>query len=489
MADDLKISQLGKSFKRVLYIVKYIWTFLWRRVFTWGILQDPVGRWALAIIFIVYFIFSNIVSYSLFSGGNTNKDVGSAVIDIYGINSILAVLLIYIIIKTLFSRAGALYEMTYNFPMSSKERSLAFIIFEILALSILIFFAIGSSMTPLLLVYGQNTVRRGITSILLPMIIIYTVVLLLNAVINRILQTVRLENLSIIIQNSFLLAIVFWYNSNLFQSLQITLREDVEGKAPTFPTLIFTKIDIHAGALGVISFFLFLVIGLFILVFSIAPSMYISSNENLKTPIPFIGYRIMPYLAQYYRNVDTWLAFIGTAFIYVILINSQIFNPLVSIEPVAFLGVYAYSSTRTIRAFNTWERRGWVLYLYMLIPQLIFILALSFPAFIYDLLSEDRTDGIYVIGALIFTSLITNFIGILFPPEKNNPFSVIIGMIALLGVSVIAVVSIIVFQPMQWLSVLLGIMTILGVVLLSIYAVSVNERKIRCEYFVTSSKD
>ena len=489
MIDNLKVSRLGKSLKRILYTVKYIWIFLWRRVFTWGILQDPVGRWILVIIFITYFIFSNLVSYSLFSGGDANKNVGRAVIDIYGVNSILSVLLIYVIVKTLFSRAGALYEMTYNFPMSGKERSLAFVIFEIAALIIFIFFAIGSSIIPLLLVYGQDVVRRGVTSILLPMVVVYAAMLLLNSVISRVLQIIRLENLSIVFHNSILLAIVFWYNSNLFNSLQITLREGVEGKPPTFPTLIFSRIDIQAGALGVISLFFILLLLLFIFIFSVAPSMYVSSNENIKTPIPSMGYRVMPYIAQYYRNIDTWLGFIGTVFIYVVLANSQIFNPLVSIEPVAFLGVYAYSATRTIRLFNTWERRGWVLYVYMLIPQLIFILTLSFPAFIYDFLSEDRMDGIYVIVSLIITLLITNFIGILFPPEKNNPFSVIVGMFALLGVSVIAVVSIIVFQPMQWLSVLLGIMAIFGVVMLSIYAVSINERKIRYEYFVTSGKD
>lgn len=148
----------------------------------------------------------------------------------------------------------------------------------------------------------------------------------------------------------------------------------------------------------------------------------------------------------------------------------------------AFLGIYAYASSEPLRRLTPFRQSAGVFYLQLIGSQATIMLALGAVLGTVYLAQGGQLSAILsVFGFGLMSIVMTNLVGIIFPPEKGNPFSVVIGVILLLSVVATFAVGLNMFGLPTEVNVTI-IAVLLGfAVFFSVLGISRNEKGVRHE--------
>jgi hypothetical protein len=180
------------------------------------------------------------------------------------------------------------------------------------------------------------------------------------------------------------------------------------------------------------------------------------------------------YVAVFQRNTNIIEQFIIATILFVNLFISKYEMSYFSFLFIATNSVYYYVNSTSLRSY-IFQKKYSVLkdYIYSILSQCISIFTISLPfVMISNLLNFSQIIlGMYIVS--VFSSVIVFFmIGLLFPPKKENPFSVIIGVAIIFIVMFSLIIVFFVLQLEKNVIILL-----LGLILVFVIGVSIMSMK------------
>src|SRR5581483_7389775 len=97
---------------------------------------------------------------------------------------------------------------------------------------------------------------------------------------------------------------------------------------------------------------------------------------------------------------------------------------------ITFQGVYAFSNSEPLRRMVTYPGRTVANYLRLVGSQGVLLMVVGIPVITISLSQGITFEAcLPVLGLCLSNILISTLVGIAFPPEKGNPFTVIMGVL------------------------------------------------------------
>jgi hypothetical protein len=419
-------------FDKVWEVFKLLCKFLERNVLNSGILKNKLFRMMAAGILILLILGMSVMVYMFFKTTDSSIGQTTIVLDIYGCTVFMWTYIIFLFMKILFIKKDSFARFAQQLPMTNKEKNTAVLIFEV-CMSLLAVNIIASSVVFALLArYGSAFVFRIICNIYFMNITSYLVLELLYRLILWILNVLKIVRMQSAVIICFLSAILILIYSIFYTRIVDMLLLNYEEKKGTSPLLIFTYLmDKYSFALSV-AFFLCVVTILGILILIIPNNISSSANLFLKLGNSKRMTVLHGYFLNISRRIDTYNYLFIITFVYILSVICNVPKAYYLILILAVNGVYAYIQTDNLRILLMQKKYGVIGdYLYLILSQTIYISIAAVPFIIVSCIRGDDFISSLLLFPLILLSVIMfTLVGIVFPPKRENPFSVFIGFIA-----------------------------------------------------------
>lgn len=417
---------------QIFSMVKLFLIFFRRDVLSVGILKQKIFRLLLVLVGVLLLIVVTSAMYMFFGEiGNKDRQV-DIILDVYTVTISLWTVLIFIFLKVLFSKSGEFLKMTYNLPVTMKERNLSLLIFELFISIGLILLISSSILLSLTLRYDFIYTTTLICNILYLNLTFYLILQAIDKVIALILHVCKMSKFKNIISlSAFLILFVLLYNLST-DIVDTMLLNHLNGKQ-TESIFLFWEIQHEEYGFTLTTIFfiiLFIVLSLFIIL--LPDHSYFDIKRFINIPNFTKGQN---YWGIYFYNLIRRMEnFNYIAISYIIFIYFYYWNIQHLMFPIlifSIIGVYTYTQTECIRIFQI--KLGysvWKDYFILIGSLFIYGVVITLPMLVFVLI-EMEYIWINLSAYLFFflAILLTTMIGILFPPKRENPFSVILSFL------------------------------------------------------------
>ncbi len=415
--------------KSVLTLTGFLSLFLVRRILRRGALRLAVVRWGLAgaalLAFAAFCAFGIVTLRQLID----DPALLVPLLRVAGTAVPMWVLAIFTVVRVLFMKSSDLVELTFGFPLTNRARALGFMLFEAMLVGVGVTVILGALVAGALSLGGIGMLDDVVACLVLPTGVSYLLASVYYLLLERILLQFRLARL-----RAFLVPVVL---AGTLIALAVAVSGQSErvlfaaiGEDEYFaPQLLFADLAAAHGLLAAVGAGLVAVALLVVLVCSATPRQFDPTRRFARAPRVLGSSEFGAYVLAHIRAIETLtvagLVFAGSYALFV----ADIRLPPFLLIAVTIQGVYAYVSTEPLRACGP-RRHGPVRrYLLVLGPQLLALLVCAVPAGILSALTGIGWGEILmVIGFCASNTVVLTLAGIAFPPEKGNPFSVVVGV-------------------------------------------------------------
>lgn len=475
-------------FSAVYQLVHFYFLFLRRRVLGRGVLANRPIRYGAFFGVLALYTGYVLLSISVVRQTFNNPEIIAPILEGMGISSIFWVAAFYTIVRILFLKADELTELTYTLPATNKERLIASVVFEMLLVGTATIALSSALAIACSIVVGWKAAELFLFGVVSPALVTYLILLVIHLGVEQLLALVgmaRLRGLVIPALLAGLMAVAFsLMRDQSIEYMRIRLLEDT---APWVPQLAFLRIEeAIGGPLGAAGAVLALlgVCGLLLaLAIAIAPKDYTPLRSYfLALPGSLANTRFGALVLMQFRSFENQFVLVS-AVVAAFAIPWKSWNaPPAYIMLPAFLGIYAYASSEPLRRLTPFRQSAGVFYLQLIGSQATIMLALgAVLGTVYLAQGGQLSDILTVFGFGLVSIVMTNLVGIIFPPEKGNPFSVVIGVILLLSVVATFALGLNMFGLPTEVNVTI-IAVLLGfAVFFSVLGISRNEKGVRHE--------
>lgn len=464
----------------VLTLARYILIFFLRRVLGASLLKSKFARFSVIGAALAVISLLSIIAYTFLKSLNLDEDLIDLLLDLSSISAVFWVIVVFTFTKVLFSKSDDLLELTFHLPVTNHQRALSLMIFEttiVLGVTLLIF---ASSIAPITLLYGFEAILKIFTAIVYPIFTVYLMLAIFYNFILYLLKFLRLARIQIMVFSVISLGFLYFYNV-YSRSAVIEVSDGYLTNAESH--ILPATYSVLANSIGFLQtsvIFVFVIfLGLFLIAVT-APGTHIRSKKYIYFPIPVgcMRHTLSYYIAQNLRTQETVLAAMVSLVIYFALLHGHQAPPLVSLSTFSIIGLYAFEATKGLRSLDfTLHGRQIRQYILIIAAPIFTVTAFSLPLLLGILLvGMPLSDNLVSLGGAYGGILISTLIGIMFPPERDNPFSVFVGFTAFLAISLLVILCLGVLSlptPVLILSLLLGFAII---VYYSIQGIMFNER-------------
>ncbi|WP_333887895.1 hypothetical protein [Clostridium sp.] len=418
-------------FDKVWEVFKLLCKFFERNVLSLGILKNKLFRVIVAGILILLIFSISMMVYMFFK--NTDSSIGqtSIVLDIYSCTIVMWTYIIFLFMKILFIKKDSFTRFTQQLPVTHKEKNTAVLVFEV-CMSLLAVNIIASSVVFALIArYGFVLGFRIICDIYFMNVASYLVLELLYRLILWILDVLKIVRMRSAIIICFLSAILVLIYSIFYIRIVDMLLLNYADKKGTSILLIFTYLmDKYSFALSV-TFFLCVITILCILIVIIPNNMNSSTNLFLRLGKSKRITMLHGYFLNISRRIDTYNYLFIITFVYILSVICNVSKAYYLVLVLAVNGVYTYVQTDDLRILLVQKKYSIVSdYVYLILSQTIYMSIVAVPFIIVSCICGDDFISSLLLFPLILLSVIMfTLVGIVFPPKRENPFSVFIGFI------------------------------------------------------------
>jgi hypothetical protein len=116
--------------KSVVLLFRLFWLFIVRRVLGRGLLASAAARLSALFLVLAAFAGFNVLSYVVIRQYLGGTGLLEPVLQVANASVGFWVLIAYTLIRVLFMKADELLKLSFNLPVTNKERTLAFALFE-----------------------------------------------------------------------------------------------------------------------------------------------------------------------------------------------------------------------------------------------------------------------------------------------------------------------------------------------------------------------
>ncbi len=404
--------------------------FLTRRVLSIGLLRTTAVRWALLLVGVIAQVGLTAVSVLALEELFVERDTLRLLLESAALTAGFATLIAFVFVKLMFLKSSTVLNFTRQLPTTDRERSTALLVFE--ALMVLV--ATGALLAPLTtastIVVGADGVTLVLAAVVYPTLLFYLCLALgYNLLVRFLLLTGWVRAAQLVASTAFAVLIFVYQGQTGALIERITGAYLADTTAHTGINAFLVLADTSATLATLV--FLTATAVLVGLVVVTAPALPLSGRRYLRVPVRGIGdTRLAVYLAAALRRWETLFAAVlafATAG-YLVATGSEVIAFASGL--LLFECIFAYVASRPIFGVGhlsdgVGKRLGM-----MLAAQAVTILLLSAPISLAALALGNAPATIgqfYAAAASAVVVLI--FIGIALPPEKDNPFSVFLGLL------------------------------------------------------------
>jgi hypothetical protein len=418
-------------------LVRFFLVFLMRRVLSRGILRSKSAR-ILAVAgvtaaFVAYSLLSVVVLRQMFGG----TEYIAAILKSAAVSTLFWVAVTYTIIRVLFLKADELLQLSFALPVTNKERTLAFTIFEALIVMAALCWAFGGFGIACLVLIGPTALALLLTGIAMPAISLYLCFSAGYLLFERVLSISGLARLRGLLLPAALAAVLLLAFSAVNAQSEEFLRAFAAGSPYFAPQLLYSWIAETAGILpATAGFIAFCMVGL-VLINVAAPRSYVPVKKYFKVlPTWLATTRFGAYLLVLVRSFETGVVLLFTAIATALVWAYRLDIPPFAMLLVTFQGVYAFSNSTALRRIGPHMSRPLLDYSCLVGTQALLLVVIAVPV---SVVSADAgvslVTSIAIAGFGFANIVLSSLVGIIFPPERGNPFSVLIGVFLMMVVA------------------------------------------------------
>nr|WP_314844655.1 hypothetical protein [uncultured Microbacterium sp.] len=415
---------------QVLSLTGFLTLFLTRRVLHRGALRLAIVRWTLAAICVAVF-----VGFCALGVLTLRQLVGDPamlrpLLRVAGAAVPLWILALFTVVRIMFMKSSELVELTYCFPLTNRARTLGFMLFEALLVGLGVTVILGALVSGALAVGGVAILDDIVTCLVMPAVVSYLLASVYYLSLERVLMRFRLARL-----RAFLVPVIFGatliavYLGVTAQSERVLFAAAGEGEFFAVQ-LVFADMAAAVGMLPTTLIWLVAVALLVCAVCLVTPHTFEPTRRFVALPRLLGRSEHGAYFDAHLRAIETLTVYgIVLAGSYALLLLDIAIPPLLLIA-LTVQSVYAYESTIPLRACGPRRHGAPARYLLLLVPQLVGLLLCAVPvALMSALTGVGWVEILTIVGFSASNIIVLTLAGIVFPPEKGNPFSAVVGVI------------------------------------------------------------
>lgn len=421
----------------VLHLTKFLFLFFTRRLLARGIMQYPGAKWIIAGgVTLAYGGYCALVYYVV-QGMILNESIVNFVIKTFTVTSSLWVILFFMIVRILFMKADKLIELTHTLPVTNKQRTLAYTIFE----AVTVFTGVAIVCAPLVACLsfkgGVIVLPDLFFGIIAQIIVLYLLVDAFYLCLERVFILLNLTRWRSFLIPSVLAVLIVLTYKYVEQETQALTDAFFEQKTHYGYSHTFVWIYDNWGVFAAVGAAVGVILGILALILLLAPNRHLAVKQFFKFPLGTKMSLFACYIRAYLRPGEFLLStlFVLAFSIFVYFIPGN--YPPYWLGILSMQGVYALSNTESLRRSYRFKISPLAQYGYFFGAYLLIISVVAVPVLIaYALKGLILTEIFRSIAICLFSLISAICVSIFFPAEKHNPFAILIGFsvaIALMG--------------------------------------------------------
>lgn len=414
-----------------LVLARMLLVFFVRKVLAVGALRSPVVRLLLAAGAVLLAVVCTGAAFLFLRPLAADRQVWELVLETTTVSALLWTQCAFLFVKVLFLNSEGLLELSFHLPLTGRERAVALLVYEGVMVLVVASAGLFSITVATLLVLGPSSLPLLLETIVVPVLVTYGVLSVLHLLVVRAVTRTRARRVAHLIGILAAFALMLVYARQLPGLVRDVSRRYLEHDASFHPVTAPGWLADRFGTPAFVLAAAFVVAMLAIAVIGLTPQQYVRPSHYLKL---WPGASARAVLTAYdrclLRSSQTWLAGLAAGGVLLTLCLHPTVNPLWALSLLPMGGMYQFAATEPLRSSGLDRSTPWRIYLRLLRAQLILVAGGVAAASVVVLaLAPGSLPGAGpALGGSVFAVVSTTFIGVMFPAEHDNPFSVFIGI-------------------------------------------------------------
>jgi hypothetical protein len=412
-------------------LARMLLLFFSRRVLRLGILKSGAARLFVAAICISLMVVCVSAAYLFLKPLGSDPKVWRLLFDMSTVSLLLWVQVAFLFVKTLFLNAEGMLELSFQFPLTNRERAAAFMIYEGVMTSIVAVLGFLSLSISSLMILGAAAIPQLFQAIILPVVLAYLALSVLYLLLGRLIAVFRLRNMEKVVLIVAMFALLLAYASQMTRLTRGASEAYLNGQDNYMWVASLSWISRHYGPVVMQVIFLLISLALMVVAILLTPNQHVPHSRYLKVPMGRVVHRFLsPYDLGLLRSTQTALAATVSLSVLVFLIINPMANPLWSLSLLSMGGLYQFSATLPLRTMVPTRLAPWKTYGSLVKAQGVLLATFALPMlFFVEMMGRySISSSLTAVLGGFCGAIIAVCVGIAFPAENDNPFSVFIGL-------------------------------------------------------------
>ncbi len=425
-------------------LARMLLVFFRRRVLRAGALKSAPVRVFVTVAAVLLLAAMCTASYFFLRPLADEAAVWRLLFDTSTVSLVLWVQIAFLLVKVLFINAEGMLRLSFQLPVTNRERSTAFLMYEAAMTATVAAVGLVSLAVSALILLGPSAAGHITASIVLPTALTYLALSALYQLLTRLWMLTGLSRMAGILNVLALFAVLAYYTAQMTPMIQGLSGAYLSKRTEyTWVTSVSWAWNEH-GPWTALAASMALSAVLVALVFALAPNQHVRQSRYLKLPgsVRLRGV-LEPYDWCLLRSAQTVAAAAMALALFAYLLLAQpSMNPMWGLATLSFGGLYQFTATQQLRLLPGAREPAWRVYVRLIRAQLVLLAVFAVPALAITVAIDP--GRLLSSGAVLLSCLggavMTTCISIVFPAEKDNPFTVFLGLsvvIVVAGVTVI----------------------------------------------------
>ncbi|MEU6970005.1 hypothetical protein AB0A71_20150 [Kitasatospora aureofaciens] len=427
-------------------LARVLLVFFRRRVLRIGVLRSTPVRVLVVTTAVLLLGTMCLSAYFFLEPLVGDEDGWDLLFDTSTVSLLLWVQVAFLLVRVLFINADGMLALSYQLPLTNRERSVAFLIYEAAMTGAVAAAGFVALSVSALLLLGPAAVPHLLASIVLPVLLVYLALGILYRLLTRLWSLIGLTRIADVLSVLALFGLLAFYAGRMTQLIPDLSRAYLHQQQRYVWVVTISWAWDRYGWFAVLPAVLSVAAVLVVLTLALTPNRHVRQSRYLNLPTGRLLDRVLgPYDWCLLRNSHTAVGGSMAIALFAYLAFDPVVNPAWSLAVLSLGGLYQYTATEPLRGMasaSAGHASPWRIYGRLLRPQLVLLVLFAVPALVaLGVVAPGELAGSWVaLAGCVGGAVMTACIGIVFPAEKDNPFSVFLGLSALgvvLGLSAI----------------------------------------------------
>ena len=432
-------------FSRSLVLAHLLLRYVGRRVLRAGVLASRPIRVAVGVALLALLAAAVAGAVAFLQPLRSEPAAWDLLLDVTTVSTVMWCLAAAVVVKTLFLNAEGMLTLTFALPVTNRERAAAFVLYEAAMSAAVVTAGVCSLSIASLVVRGPRGLVPLVEAVALPALLTYLTVSLAHQVLSRLLTAVGLRRAQPAVLVVLLFALLVAHVATVPRLTAEASSAYLDGSGERPWTSFVAILADRVGHPAAIACGLAAVAALAVATVRLTPDRHVRQARFLPWRAGPLTRRLFgPYEWCAFRSFQTWLPAVLTVALLVALCVRPVAHPLWSLSLLSMGALYQFAATDPLRRLRGGAPEAWAVYGRLVRAQALLWLTAAVPATVVAVAVRPELAGGLAapLVASLAGVLVALGVGIIFPAEDDNPFSIFVGvsltaaLVALLGLGV-----------------------------------------------------